>query len=603
MEQGMADAGAALHKELDLLRDTSHADLAARHRAARDAWRRAASREGSQAEAGSTARPPPATLIALLASAAALAERDSAACCDRPVLAAAWALHGRVALALPRAADRHLALALAAVAVAAAGRPCHLLAASEEDAGRAAQAMRPVFDACATTSARVAADTTPGELIPAYRADVVHTTARRLAGDLARDRRLAKGNAASGTTLTRGLHTALLDDLDRVLVEDASAPIVMSIADDATDLATAIAAARQLCDQWAPGSALEDHDGLKRLAASAARLPPFWRRADRRESLLRQALFVRDRLRPGQDYDLSGNGQLMLDDSLHERVPERDLLSGITQALQARLGLPLSPLARTVDRVSVPAFFTGFRHLAGLAPCLEGLAKELWRSQRLLVCGEASLPRSRLLAFAQAQDSVTWLQRQAQEARATAAPHQPLLVVLRRMSDLAPVRPLMQPGRVGLALESHGLNAALRAQGLAASDGATAARSAKLHIVFAEPLASRRAEQAFAARVADACGRPVQASTLLTPATPLLKEHAGPLAAAAQALGLGMPALSQALLRAALALARWRAQRMFSQRRLAIQQRERQLQQQLSFAEAAPRPTLPRPSHRPTVIG
>jgi hypothetical protein len=123
--------------------------------------------------------------------------------------------------------------------------------------------------------------------------------------------------------------------------------------------------------------------------------------------------------------------------------------------------------------------------------------------------------------------------------------------------------------------------------------GADPAGAARLQLLFAEPLDSRRAEWALARRVSDLSGLPVsRGARHLHPQMRLLGELPAWAVGPAAALVRHAPALGRAWLRLLMAVARLRTQRAAQLRRAAVQQREMQLMQQLSFAAHAPRQPL-----------
>ena len=579
------------------------------------AWLAITRAQRQRAAARGDARLDAATRPAALACAALLMEPVLGHAVPAALLDAALALGDGGAVELHTARERQLTLALAGAVAAWSGRPCHLIAGSDDMAAASARSLAPLWAACGLHAAALAADTAPRASQAAYRADIVHASARRLAADLSRDRRLrasgaAQNNLNPGNTpgqppggdphpghmigplisLTRGQYAALLDDLDRVLIDDALSPLVLSVEHDPTALLAAIQAAAGIADQLRPG--IDWHTaadgaiaitaaGETRLATLAAPLPALWRTPARRGLLVQQALFVRDQLRPGIDYQVSPGGQPMFDDRLGERLPDRDWMTGILQALQVRLGLPPTPITRTAERGSLQTFFAGYHQLGGTAPCLDGLAAELWRCHGLLTArphpdarGEAPAPPV-CVATAAAQ--------QAAVRAAVAAPA--ALLVLRRPADGLAWGPLQQPGAVALALESTGPVMAVHALGFSA--GAVSSVHPRLQLVMPEPLDSARAETAFLRRTADASGAPVAVVRLLHPQARALQDPLGAWGTLAERLCNTLPALAPQLLPPLLGLARWRLNRQHVHQRLALLQRERQLQQQLSFAGTA----------------
>lgn len=589
------------------------------------AWLATSRAQRQRAAARGDARLDADTRPAALACAAWAMEPVLGHAVPAALLDAALALGDGGAVELHTARERHLTLALAGAVAAFSGRPCHLLATGDEMAAATAARLAPLWAACGLTAASVGASTSPLDSLRAYHADIVHASARRVAADLARDRRLRAAQATQPVagprpSLTRGQHTALLDDLDRVLIEDALSPLVLSVEEDPTALVAAIVAARDIADALDPGTHLQSQPdggarltaaGHHRLAELGATLPVLWRTPERCALLVQQALFVRDQLRPGIDYQAAPGGQPMFDDRVAERLPEREWMTGLMQALQVRLGLPPTPMSRTVERSSLQVFFAGYHQLGGTAPCLDGLASELWRRHGLLTLQpqpdhaaadatprcvptaealraavQAALPPVAAAdrPAARSPDAVT--PTAPPDAPATALPVAATMLLLRRATDASRWADLQQPGAVALALESNGPFPALQALGWQAGSGATVQQA--LCIVLPEPLDSARAETAFLRRTADAAGTPVTVLRLLHPDARVLHDGLGPGFAwatpAARWLGQARPAWLSRLLPPCLALARWRLGRQHAQQRLALLLRDHQLQQQLSFS-------------------
>lgn len=482
---------------------------------------------------------------------------------------AARQLVRRGAVALPRAQDRALALALAAVAWAAEVHPVHLVAAGDDEALALAGRVAPWLRACGVPD---------GAVEP--------TTLRRLAAARTQAERALRQRGGEPAALPP-CHAALIDDLDRLLVDDAGASITLAVADDATGLIEALARAAALARTLRPDDPGEDllsDDELAALDAAAATLPPVWRSRERRERLLRQAWFVR-RLQRGTDYDLAPQGQVLFDDGLMARLPDRGFASGLTQALQLHLGLPPAPVARTVGRLHPDLLLAPYPRLAGVAPSLHGLRRELAARHGLRVAADGHgespppMPLHFCVSTAAADAAIdTWLEAALTEPGAR-------LLVLRRAQALVRWGPRVAALRalgaaVGVAVDGTNspLPPPLALRELPAGE--------PLALLFAEPLESTRAERAWLARAAGHAGRVSLARQLLAPPVALVREQLPTVAALLPLLDRLLPAASplrrtlhtQAT-RLARQVAAWRGGRLRRQQG----EREQRLGQQLSF--------------------
>ncbi|HEY9106667.1 MAG TPA: hypothetical protein VIN58_08290 [Roseateles sp.] len=574
-------------------------DPTASLRDAGQALRRALNREDADAER--------------LALAQALAAAHAAWRVEPEVLDAACSLVQQGAVALPRAAQRHQALALAAAAWAATGRPCLLMTADDEAAAAASRALLPLFHVLDLDAAPAGSDASGAVLRRAYAADVVIVPARRLAADLARDRRergsgdaqrleaRLHGETGAGLLVTRGLFALLIDDIDRVLFDDAVNPVLLSVPDDSTALGEALQLARTLVDELQAQQhyTLDRGHGLLWTAAGAAlagsliaRLPPLWRQTERGEWLLRQALAVRDLLQPGRDYTLAGQN-VHLDDAIGSALPDRALLPHLTQAIQARAGLPLSPVTRATERTSVLGLAASAHRLGGAAADLTGLTAPLWRQHGLVATASAAAPSEPASDIC--TDEAAW-QARVQAAFGAPAGEQRLFV-LRQLGSAARFADLPGAKAESWVLAGIGPQRALQ-QRREAAEAECLPPLRRIEVLFVEPLDSRRAENQFIARVRDAAdaGTEVSARRLLHPQGRWVEQALGPLAAPLRALCRLWPASAPALLDVTLALLRWQLARQQARALQAQTQREHQLRQQLSFAGGASAPPPPPPT-------
>ncbi|MBC7377219.1 MAG: hypothetical protein H7346_07250 [Burkholderiaceae bacterium] len=529
------------------------------------------------------------------------------------VLAAAWSLLSLGACALPRARERHQALALAAAAWGASGRPCMVLAADDEGAATAARAGSTVLADLGLQSALAPSDAAGAALREAYAADVVYVPARRLAADLARDRRERGGGDATrlesqlaqhGETplLTSGLFTVLIDEADRVLFDDAVNPVVLSVADDPTALGRAIASACLAADGLQPTVHYEvdlrhgllwTAEGAVAATVASALLPPLWRAPERAELLLTQAIAVRDLLEKGRDYTVLANGQVHIDEGVIARLPDRALLANLTQALQARLGVEQSPITRATDRSSVLSLVAGAHRLGAVAATLDGLAAPLWARHGLKVDGLAQPQEPWPVKTELLADDAAWRER-LQDLFLNGPTDLLRVYVLRQITDAARFAAL--PGAQGQPWVLASLGPARTLAALANAPRETALQS--IELVFTEPLDSARAEAAFLCRAADASGLPVSGRFLLQAQARWCRDALGLFARPARALATPWPTGRRLVLQTALGLLRWRAARHQQLSLAAVAQREQQLRQQLSFTGQAPtavqtRPALP----------
>lgn len=588
LHQATLAAGAALHALDDAALDAESAG-------AREALRAAVARGDAAHRAPAWAR--------AAAAAAELAWRSLGCRPSGPQLHAALAMvQGRMVEA-GACSGKTLSVALAAVLGVWAGRRCHLVCANEPLAARHAASLSDFYRRCQVRWALLSSQTPAAAVRAAYQTDVLLVTARRLLADRVREPALWHAVADDGG------RWALVDDADRVLIDEAALPFVASEPGHNPMLLEAVALASEMAHAFCDGEHYVDRQGRLRLTAAGLdlaqalehRLPAFWRAPRRRDELLMQALVVRERMVRGRHYDLQpgpdGLPRVVLcgDTSLSTLVPERSLHIGLIQALEAREGLPLSHPPAVTARLCHQAFFGGYRLLGGVASTLQGLENELWRIYggvvlRLPRPSPALRVRHRLAAT-DAEARAMAADAAAQAARAGGA----VLLCLRRMDSF---RPMVE------ALRARGISPrVLGAAPPGADDGVLQAGevalvpdpllpgldvrmrpgTTPLHLLLPEALDAQRTEDLFWARgqrtasvrTALRIGSPDGASRRVARLVRLLQ--------ARLPARLAHP-LALALLRASLADRRRAADRLARLQRRQLFLHEQQLLLQLSFA-------------------
>lgn len=325
----------------------------------------------------------------------------------------ALALHEGWAAEMATGEGKTLTVAMAGVVMAWSGRPCHVVTANDYLAERDAKSMAPLFEACGLRVDSVHDRIAPEERAARYAADVVYVTPKELLADYLRDQLAAASGAGtawqafrrwmgglntgegSGAVLVRGLHSAIVDEADSVLIDEAVTPLILSSHRPSRGLSEAVVIMARLAASLTPDAdysvavrsrSIELSDGaFNALEGIAASLPAVWRPASRREELLRQALQVRHFFRAGHEYLVDDGKVVLLDELTGRMAVGRTLTAGMHQAVEAREGVEITDPNESLTQMSSQAFFRGFSRLAGTSGTLSEAAGELWQVYRLAV--------------------------------------------------------------------------------------------------------------------------------------------------------------------------------------------------------------------------
>jgi preprotein translocase subunit SecA len=326
------------------------------------------------------------------------------------LLGAATLLRGQLA-EMQTGEGKTLTAGLAACVAGVAGVPVHVITVNDYLAERDAAKLAPMFSFAGLSVGVVVQGLAAATKRVAYGRDITYCTNKELVFDYLRDR-VAAGHRADATQLRaralfgaaptapmlRGLHLALVDEADSVLIDEARTPLILAEKAGAIVHADAFARALQIAGGLIAGedflldAARRDvrltATGRTRLAASITQEPGRpdgpWRAAHAAEHLVTQALrsvhlFLRDR-----HYLVDAQGQVQVVDEYTGRVlPGRIWEQGLHQMIETKERLALSEQTQTLARITYQRFFPRYLRLAGMTGTGRETAVELAAVYRL----------------------------------------------------------------------------------------------------------------------------------------------------------------------------------------------------------------------------
>ncbi|MBI1397369.1 MAG: prepilin peptidase [Betaproteobacteria bacterium] len=324
-------------------------------------------------------------------------------------LAGGWVLLNGCVAEMETGEGKTLTATLAAATAALAGTPVHVVTVNDYLAQRDAEEMGPLYRALGLTIGCVTHHVPPHERRPQYECDITYCTNKDLAFDYLRDRlrlkgrprplrhvlsRIAGDTRDTGLNL-RGLHFAIVDEVDSVLVDEARTPLILSAETDSGALERVCREALELAAQLAEGTQFVlEHQrthvritdaGRKRLGELVAGRRGVWAGPNRREELVRQALSALHLFRRDQQY-LVADGKVQIVDEFTGRVmPDRSWERGLHQMIEVKEGCALTGQRETLARISYQRFFRRYIRLAGMTGTAKEISGELWSVYRLKV--------------------------------------------------------------------------------------------------------------------------------------------------------------------------------------------------------------------------
>ena len=335
-------------------------------------------------------------------------------------------LTGRVA-EMDTGEGKTLTATLPACTAALAGMPVHVVTVNDYLAGRDAAAMGPVYAALGLTVGVVTQGMAPDDRRAAYACDVTYCTNKELVFDYLKDR-LVVGQMPSQThlhleqlhcpdtpqrLLLRGLHYAIVDEADSVLVDEARTPLIIAQRSEEPIEHTVYEQALKLASHLTEGEEfVVDHAErhVRLMARGEARLEelaePFggvWKGRRRREAFVQQALTAQHLFHREQHYLVQEDTIRIIDEYTGRVMPDRSWERGLHQMIEVKEGCPLGHRQETLARISYQRFFRRYLRLAGMTGTAREVAGELWSVYGL---GVVRIPTNRPIRRTRIPDQI-----------------------------------------------------------------------------------------------------------------------------------------------------------------------------------------------------
>jgi preprotein translocase subunit SecA len=297
-----------------------------------------------------------------------------------------------------------LTAALAAVLAGWTHLPCHVLTVNDYLAQRDAENYRPLYQFCGLKVDFVTGLMESDQRRRAYGAHICYTTSKEVLADFLRDRlqlqrvadpqrrlirHLVRPHRSREGLVLRGLHTAIVDEADSILIDEAVTPLIIAQPRANPMLIDACMAARDLAEQLQPGQHYTvdyryrevklTEAGKKHIATLVEDLPPVWRGVGRSQALLQQAITARELFLKGSQYVIQDDKIMIVDEFTGRIMPNRSWSEGLHQAIECKEGLEITEPNETVARMSFQRFFRLYPKICGMTGTAWEARFPLWR--------------------------------------------------------------------------------------------------------------------------------------------------------------------------------------------------------------------------------
>lgn len=336
------------------------------------------------------------------------------------------------------------------------GKGAHLATVNDYLAARDAQSMGPIYEALGLSVGVIQTGMNQNERRAAYKCDVTYGTAKEFGFDFLRDRLLIRrvgeanisfsgngkqpdGKQKHEQPVQRGMHFALVDEADSILIDEARTPLIISAIPGEAQL-RAVACYRwaaTVVDQFREDDHYEyDHekktvelnfDGrhLARILKKPPEMGPV--------GLVDIYQYIERAIKVGREFHLHQqyvvkDGEIVIVDEFTGRMAEgRKWSAGIHQAVEAKTGVEVTVETGHAARVTVQDLFRRYDFLAGMTGTAATSARELKKIYELRVyCIPTNRPvrRHRLpdIVYSSADEKWKAIARKVSELHAIGRP-------------------------------------------------------------------------------------------------------------------------------------------------------------------------------------
>jgi preprotein translocase subunit SecA len=320
---------------------------------------------------------------------------------DSQLMGAAALMAGKLA-EMQTGEGKTLTAALAASVAASSGSPVHIVTVNDYLARRDAEEMGPLFAFLGLTVGTIVTGMSLDARRAAYACDITYCTNKELVFDYLKDRVAVGGRASRAQVrvrallgveqradlLLRGLHFAIVDEADSIMIDEARTPLILAAkgptSGDPGMYKQALALARELTvvEHYEISAARRDllltEAGRAELYQRARDLGGTWLSARAREQLVEQALRALYLFQRDQHYLVSSERKVQIIDEYTGRVLEgRTWEQGLHQLIEAKENCMLSEHNRTLARITYQRFFRRYLRLSGMTGTAKEVAGEL----------------------------------------------------------------------------------------------------------------------------------------------------------------------------------------------------------------------------------
>jgi preprotein translocase subunit SecA len=259
--------------------------------------------------------------------------------------------------------------------------PVHVLTVNDYLARRDAEWMEPVYQLLGLSVGWVTESSTPEQRREAYLADVTYVSVSEAGFDYLRDQLVTDVE----DRVQRELATAIVDEADSILIDEARVPMVLagSIAAEADPVHEAADLVRELrsgkdYDVAEDGRSVAFTDtGLKKIEEKLGGIDLYADDQVEHLSAVNVALHAKALLRRDVDYIVRDGGVELIDEMRGRVAQRRRWPDGLQAAVEAKEGLNATAEGEVLDTITVQAYIALYRTRCGMTATAVHVGEQL----------------------------------------------------------------------------------------------------------------------------------------------------------------------------------------------------------------------------------
>lgn len=303
-----------------------------------------------------------------------------------------------------------LVATLPACTAALAGVPVHIITVNDYLARRDSEWMSPIYECLGLTVGTVSHGMDPVAKQNAYGCDITYCTNKEIAFDYLRDRivlwdrptavrlkleQMYGEKSRVNKLLLRGLHFAIVDEADSVLVDEARTPLIISsegagaydpsVYQNIMGLAKSLVERSDYTVSSSERSVELTHRGKARIGALDWDEVKLQASEEQRNELVRQALVALHLFSRDKHYLIKDGKIQIIDEYTGRLMADRSWERGLHQFIEVKEDCEVSRRKDTRARISYQRFFRRYLRLSGMTGTAREVAGELWSIYRMPV--------------------------------------------------------------------------------------------------------------------------------------------------------------------------------------------------------------------------